>query len=232
MARIAVQYGTTDLVVTPHSNHEFAYDPERITQRMAEVCDASEGALRLYRGCDLHLSYENIEDAIANPSKYSINGKQYVLVEFSDLMILKNIVEIFARFMDAGLIPVITHPERNALLRKRIEDIAAWVEAGVSVQLTAQSITGKFGRPAQIFCRDLLDRGLAHFAASDAHDCDYRPPRLDQAFEWLAKNYGENTADLLCVRNPQATLNGDPLESAPEKPASRSGGWLRFWRKD
>src|SRR5215469_16434201 len=75
MARMAVQYGTTDLVVTPHANHDFAFDPEKITQRIAEVCDASEGALRLHRGCDLHLSFENIEDAMENPSKYSINGK-------------------------------------------------------------------------------------------------------------------------------------------------------------
>jgi len=230
MVRMAVQHGTTDLVVTPHANHEFVFDPERIAQRLAEVCDASEHALRLHRGCDLHLSFQNIEDAIVNPSKYSINGKKYLLVEFSELMIFNNTADIFSRFMQAGLRPIVTHPERNALLRRRKDQIGAWVDAGAYVQLTAQSVTGQFGKAAQNCCRDLLDRGLAHFVASDAHDCEYRPPRLDQAFAWLAKYYGEKTAELLCVINPRAVLSGDPVEALPPKPAPESRGWLRFWR--
>jgi len=226
---MAAQFGTTDLVATPHSNHEFCFDPERISHCLAELTDLCEGALRLHTGCDLHLSYENIEDAIANTSKYSINGKNYLLVEFSDLLIFKNTHEIFARFSDVGLIPIVTHPERNALLRKRIDEIAKWVvEEGAAVQVTAQSLIGKFGKPAQAFCRDLLDRGLVHFVASDAHDCEYRPPRLDQAHEWLVKNYSEQTADMLCTTNPRATLDGGLLESI--SPAAASRKWLPFWR--
>jgi protein-tyrosine phosphatase len=230
MARIAALCGTTDLVVTPHANPEYCFSPDRIAQRLAELTDLCDGALRLYTGCDLHLSYENIEDAIANPSKYSINGRNYLLVEFSDLLIFHNTGEIFARFGEVGLTPVVTHPERNALLRRRIDEIAKWVEEGAAVQVTAQSLTGKFGKPAQAFCRDLLDRGLVHFVASDGHDCEYRPPRLDQAYAWLVKNYNERTAEVLCTTNPHATLEGGSLESlSPEAPAP-SRKWLPFWR--
>ena len=230
MVRIAVQYGTTDLVVTPHANHDFCFDPERIALRIAELADACDDALRLYSGCDLHLSYENIEDAITNPAKYTINRKTYLLVEFSDLLVFHNTSEILARFGQAGMVPVITHPERNALLRKRVEDIANWVSRGARVQVTAQSLTGKFGGKARDFCRDLLDRGLVHFVASDAHDCEYRPPRMDQARDWLLKNYGEKTANILCVTNPRAAIEGEPLELLPAVAAPGSGKWLRFWR--
>ena len=55
--------------------------------------------------------------------------------------------------------PVITHPERNGLLAAARGVIASWVEQGARVQLTAQSLTGGFGRRAQDFSRELLDRG-------------------------------------------------------------------------
>ena len=230
MVRIAVQHGTTDLVVTPHANHEFSFDPDQIAQRIAEVSDACDDALRIYAGCDFHLSYENIEDAIINPSKYAINHKKYLLVEFSDLLIFHNTPDIFARLGEAGLISVITHPERNALLRKRIDDISAWVAGGATVQVTAQSLTGRFGNKARDFCRELLDRGLVHFVASDAHDCEYRPPRMDHARDWLIKNYGEKTAEVLCVTNPRCAIEGEQFQALPAVTASGSPKWLRFLR--
>ncbi len=74
------------------------------------------------------------------------------MVEFSDLLIFNNTTEIFSRLEEVGMTPVITHPERNGLLRQRIDQIAAWVEAGACVQVTAQSLLGEFGtRAARVF---------------------------------------------------------------------------------
>ncbi|HEY7338119.1 MAG TPA: CpsB/CapC family capsule biosynthesis tyrosine phosphatase [Bryobacteraceae bacterium] len=229
MLRLAAEHGTTDLVATPHASPEFSFEPDRIAERLEELSSASGGAPRLHPGCDFHLSYENIQDAIEQPAKYAIGHKNYLLVEFSDLLIFHNTAEIFARLGEAGLIPVITHPERNALLRQRADEIAQWVEAGACVQLTGQSLTGKFGRKAQEFCRCLLDRGLVHFAASDGHDCEHRPPRLDQARDWLAANYGEGAAELLCAANPRAALAGVPVESLKPEGIIRRRKWYRFW---
>jgi protein-tyrosine phosphatase len=230
MARMAAESGTTDLVATPHANLNYDFEPEIIRRRLAEIAAAAGGSLRLYSGCDFHLSYDNILRAIADPRKYTINQKCYLLVEFSDLLIFNNTSEIFARLGDAGMIPVITHPERNALLRQRIDQIAGWCETGVCVQITAQSLLGGFGRGAQDFCETLLDRRLVHFVASDGHDCERRPPRLDQAYAWLKKRYGEAVAEILCVANPRATLTGDSLEriGADMMPDPRK--WYQIWR--
>src|SRR5690349_14581386 len=187
MIRMAAEHGTTGLVATPHANLEYRFDPELIAARLAQVRAACGGALRLYTGCDFHLSYENIQDAIEHPRKYTLNQQTYLLVEFSELLIFRNTEDIFARLGEAGMIPVITHPERNGLLRQRVEEIARWVAQGARVQLTAQSLTGGFGRHAQDFSRESLDRRLAHVVASDAHDCERRPPVLDQARAWLRK---------------------------------------------
>jgi protein-tyrosine phosphatase len=230
MVRMAAEHGTTDLVATPHANLDYRFDPEQIAERIAQVEESAGGALRLYTGCDFHLSFDNIQDAIEHPRKYTIHQQRYLLVEFSELLIFKNTEEIFAHLRDAGMTPIITHPERNGLLRQRIGDIAKWVDQGARVQVTAQSLTGGFGGRATEFSRELLDRRLVHVVASDGHDCVRRPPVMDQAREWLGKKYGDALAEALCVTNPGATLSGGDmlLPNADSDYSVRK--WYKFWR--
>jgi protein-tyrosine phosphatase len=230
MVRMAAEHGTTDLVATPHANLAYRFDPPRIAERMALLREAAGGALRLYTGCDFHLNFENIQDAIDHPRKYTINQQSYLLVEFSELLIFKNTDEIFARLGDAGMTPVITHPERNGLLRQRADVIAKWVEGGARVQLTAQSLTGGFGRNAKEFSRELLDRRLVHVVASDGHDCERRPPVMDQARGWLRSEYGEALAAALCVSNPRAALSGEAMVLPDSGTESSVRKWYQFWR--
>jgi len=230
MVRMAAETGTTDLVATPHANLNYTFEPELIRERLAEITAASGTQVRLYSGCDFHLSYDNILRAVEDPQKYTINQSCYLLVEFSDLIIFNNTSEIFARLQEAGMIPIITHPERNPLLRQRIDQIAKWIEDGVCVQVTAQSVLGGFGRSAQEFSETLLDRYLVHFLASDGHDCQRRPPRLDDAYKLLAERRGESIAEILCVRNPRATLTGNRLESIAPDDLPEPRKWYQLWR--
>jgi protein-tyrosine phosphatase len=230
MVRMAAAHGTTDLVATPHADLTYKYDPERIARALAEVEAGSEGVLRLHTGCDFHLSYDNLQDAVAHPRKYTIAQKNHLLVEFSDLLIFRNTPEIFGRLLDAGMIPVITHPERNGLLRQRMEEIAKWVEEGARVQVTAQSLTGGFGRRAREFSISLLDRELVHVIASDGHDCEYRPPVMDAAYSWLVERYGGDLAESLCVGNPGAALRGEQMSLPKRNESSPARKWYQVWR--
>ena len=74
---------------------------------------------------------------------------------------------------------MVTHPERNILLRTQIERLRSWVENGCLVQITAQSLLGGFGRTARHIAIQLLQWNLVHFVASDAHDTKHRPPTLN-----------------------------------------------------
>ena len=230
MVRMAAEHGTTDLVATPHANLQFKFDTQRIADRMAQLREAAGGALRLYTGCDFHLSFDNIQDSIDHPRKYTINQQRYLLVEFSELLIFKNTEYIFARLRYAGMTPIITHPERNGLLRQRLENIARWVDQGARVQVTAQSLKGTFGRKAQDFSRELLDRRLVHVIASDGHDCERRPPVMDEARAWLEKKYGGVLADALCVTNPAAALCGDDMYLPNADSQFPVRKWYEFWR--
>ena len=236
MVALAAAAGTTDLVATPHASPRYKYDPALARERLDGIRAALDNEsgpgirpnVRLHSGCDFHLSYDNIQDALANPAKYTINGGRYLLVEFSELLIFRNTADIFARMIEAGMAPIVTHPERNPLLCQRIDELAAWCEAGAFLQVTAQSFLGRFGKRAAAFSHTLIERGLVHFVASDGHDLVHRPPRLDEVFQWLKRRYGQELAELLCVENPRAVLTGDSV-SLPEPPEV-SRKWYQIWR--
>lgn len=229
MLRMAAETGTTDIVATPHADLEYQFSPDLVRQRVEELTGATGGVPRIYEGCDFHLTFDNIQDAVANPTKYTINHKSYLMVEFSDMIIFQNTGEIFDRMLAAGIVPVITHPERNQLLQQRIGRLERWVGGGCLIQLTAQSLLGRFGKTARQFSLELLDRGLVHFVASDAHDTKHRPPVLDDAYRWTAGHYNQGLAERLFVANPRAALEGLPLPEAVEETACKTRPWYRFW---
>jgi len=228
MVRLAAATGTTDIVATPHANLEYSYDPELAGRKIDELRDASGGVLRIHSGCDFHLHYDNIQDALAHPAKYAVNQKNYVLVEFSELLITTTTDEVFHRMRLAGMIPIVTHPERNSLLQRRIGQLEVWARDGCLMQVTALSLLGGFGKHAKQFSEELMKRGLVHIVASDAHDTKHRPPCLDEAFRYVSKKYGARRAELLFVVNPGAVIAGEPVEEfEPGEPPVRK--WYRFW---
>lgn len=230
MVRLAAEAGTTDLVASPHSDLQFAFDPVLAESKIAELSLACEGVVRIHYGCDFHLHYENVQDALANPSKYAVNHKRYVLVELSELLLVKTTDEVLERMRSAGMIPIITHPERNTVLQHRIEKLESWAADGCCVQVTAQSLLGRFGRKARAFSVELLKRGLVHFVASDGHDCKNRPPRLDYAFGWVRDEFGAATAERLFTSNPAAVLAGEPLPPADLEAEGTPRKWWQPWK--
>jgi protein-tyrosine phosphatase len=230
MARLAAEHGTTDIVASPHCDFQHSFDPAVVEAGIEELNQACAGALRIHYGCDFHLHYENVQDAVAHPAKYAVNHKRYLLVELSDLLAIRGTEEALRQLVAARLFVIITHPERNGILRRQLGVLASWVEEGIFLQVTAQSLFGVFGRNAKSCAVELLRRGLVHFVASDGHDLRRRPPRLDQAFEWVSKELGEATATRLFVEHPAAVLSGEPISAGrlPVNPARRH--WWSFWR--
>ncbi len=234
MLAIARDSGTTVLVASPHADTQYRYDPGNVDRLLDQARAAAPDGLRLVRGCDFHLMYDNVEDAILNPTRYTLGGCSYLLMELSDLVIFPNTGLLWSRLEEAGMKIILTHPERNPLLRQRLPLIEEWVSEGRCMQLTASSLLGGFGPKAHAFSRTLLDRGLAHFVASDAHDTKARPPRLDLAFQWLSDNYSPRLAQLLCVDHPLAAVEGRPLDLSsfpPANPRPAAGIWSRMFKR-
>lgn len=230
MLRLAAECGTTDIVATPHSDLNFTYDRNLVEQRIADLAGEISQP-RIHRGCDFHLSFDNVQRALADPAYFTIGGRNHLLVEFADTLIPPTTEEIFRQFAARGIVPVITHPERNPILQNSIDRLMAWVESGCLLQVTAQSLTERFGKAAQRTAWELLRRGMVHVIASDAHDTEHRPPRLDLAHEILVREMGEDAARLLLVENPGAIVSGEKVWMAAQGTVkSLRKSWFQFWK--
>jgi len=231
MVRMAADAGTTDIVATPHADLQYKFQPAVIDERIAALQAELGGAIRIHRGCDFHLAYDNIQDALAHPTKYTINHKQYLLVEFSEMTIFPTTTEMFERLLTARMVPIITHPERNSLLRQRVAELSKWAQMGCLLQITGGSFLGNFGDRAKTWSDAMMARGLVHVVASDGHDLEHRPPVLDEVRDYLAKKYSAEAAERLTASNPGAIIQGLEL---PISESSYSGGgskkWYQFWR--
>jgi protein-tyrosine phosphatase len=216
MCRMAAADGVTHMVATPHCNDRYHYDHEYLTSCVQRLQEMAGSTLQLSLGCDFHLSYDNLQSLLAQPQRYTIAGGNYLLVELSDYSIPARIGDWFLRLGDQGLTPIITHPERNAILRQTPQRVLEFVELGCAVQITANALTGFWGHRVARVAHWLLERDAVHVIASDAHDTKHRTPILSQAQAAVAEIAGEEVARALVEENPRAILNGQPLHYSPK----------------
>jgi protein-tyrosine phosphatase len=138
------------------------------------------------------------------------------------MFVTNQIDAVIGKMLPAGIVPIITHPERNFALQQRLVALNRWVDAGCLLQVTAQSLLGRFGSKSRRFAELLLKKNLVHVIASDAHDPTNRPPRLDLAFDYVAENYTLELARRLFVENPEKVLDGEPI-SGDDLSATEAG---------
>lgn len=215
-AEAAAADGITHIVATPHANDTWEFNPEKNRERLEAIRERIGDDVQLGLGCDFHLSYENIEEALKHPSKFTINHGKYLLVEFADFMIPQSIGDTFYEFSVRNVRPIITHPERNPILQKEPERMVDWLRTGCLVQITSASLGGRFGKRAQSMAWTLLERNWVHFIATDAHNLEGRRPALRPAYAGVEKRFGTETAERLCVENPRAAFNNESLPPQPE----------------
>lgn len=235
MCRAAAADGIETIVATPHckpGTYEFT------GAGILEAVDILSGELkkqgldiRILPGAEVTVSPEMY--ASLKPGGYlAINRGRYFLAEFSPLSVPTRWDAFLLSFLDAGMTPIIAHPERNAWFINHPEALAAAVHSGILVQITAMSITGGFGPEARDFSVSLLRQNLVHAIASDGHSADIRPPQLAEAVALAADVVGRERAEALVTAIPRAIIdnqpipNLDPVEYAPQTRLQRRS-WLQ-----
>jgi protein-tyrosine phosphatase len=188
LARLAVRDGTRTVVATPHIRREFLADPSEVRPRVAELQDRlrAEGIpLSVLPGGELDgemvgsLSQDQLDQIAVGP-----NGARWLLLE-APFDGLEGVVDAAAELRTRGFGVVLAHPERAAgVLAGGCRILRARLAAGCVAQVSVSSLTGAHGHEAQVSGWALLDSGLAHVLASDAHS-SRRAPCLEAGIDRL-----------------------------------------------
>jgi protein-tyrosine phosphatase len=228
MARMHVAAGVDTVAATPHVSWSQRTAPETIARGVSELRAALAAAhipLNVVGGAEI-----DVQQAAELPDEQlralALGGGPWLLVE-APLQQSALIEPIVGDLLARGHAVLLAHPERSPVLHRNPAVLERMVQRGVRTQITASSLGGRFGRTVQRFTEHLLDEGLAHVVASDAHDVRGRPPGIREA---LVAAGLDDLAPLLTEDVPGAILRGEPLPLVPPRPArrrSRLRGLLR-----
>lgn len=215
VARRAVADGVTAMAATPHVRGDYPTTAEQMERGVAELREdfaREQISLEVLHGGELDL--ERMEHLDADElGRFSLaQGKRYLLIEFPDygwpFALEATAYSLAAR----GLTPIFAHPERNSEVQARPEIVAALVDAGGAIQVTAATLDGRLGRASRGAAKQLLELGLVHMIASDAHTPQIREAGLAAA----AATVGDpGLARYLTLDAPAAVVAGERLPSAP-----------------
>ena len=214
MAQAFVADGVSVVACTPHILPGLYQNSgpqiREATSSLQQVLDREGVSLRLVSGADNHVSPSFVAELKAG-HLLSLSDTRYVLVEPPHHVAPPRMEELFFSLLVAGYVPILTHPERLTWIESHYDVMQRLAQGGVWMQLTAGSILGGFGRRARYWSERMLDEGLAHILATDAHDTRRRPPNLGAGRAAVADRVGEAEAEHLVVTRPTGVLtNADP----------------------
>jgi protein-tyrosine phosphatase len=223
IAYAAVEDGITAIAGTPHVRDDYATTPEAMESAVAILRAALEEAripLQVLTGGEIAID----RLGLLSPDelrRFGLGGNpRYVLVETPYYGWPAALADGLFALLSAGITPVLAHPERNAEVQSRPRRIVPFVRAGALAQVTAASVDGRIGRRAQLCGLHLIDEGLAHLIASDAHHASVRAVGMATAANAVGD---EALADWLTRDVPAAIVDDRPL---PPRPRGGSRGGL------
>ena len=224
MARLAVSDGISVTACTPHILPGiYNNDGPTICAAVKELQSAldREGIrLVLTTGADAHIA-PDLLDGLRSGKVLSLGGSRYFLLEPPRSVPPPRFEAHLFSLVSAGYVPVITHPERLGWRDSDYGIFERVVRLGAWMQLTAASLLGQFGRRAKTLSERMLEDGLVHIIASDAHNTSNRRPLLSEAFETAAERIGKEAAlDLVSTRPVGILRNVCPSKLPPPVPRS------------
>jgi protein-tyrosine phosphatase len=243
MLRASARSGVGDVIATPHQ-HPVRYPNEAAALReahaslleaRAERVAAGEDLPRVHLGAEVHLD-EGLVARLREGRLLSLAAGPWVLLELPDVFPTAAAEQALYELQVAGFRVVLAHPERVGQLARRPRLIELLVERGALCQVTAHSVSGRFGPDCRELTERLLRAGLVHLVASDGHDLERRPCGLREALDAVRATFGEAEARRLFETAPRALLEGRGVDAPParslepdEQPglAGRLGRWLR-----
>jgi protein-tyrosine phosphatase len=191
LAEDAFAHGTSVLYATPHVSPALPLTVERkraIQQTFTKLRDRVPLELRL--GYELTPMPSLLEE---DPRRYVLDQTEHVLVEIPFVGAADLFVAVGEWIEQAGLRPIVAHPERTQAVLTNPGFADELAERGWLLQVNASSLLGRHTDEMEREGWRLVDDGLAGIVASDGHRAT-RPMLLDEAYELTRARVGEERA--------------------------------------
>jgi protein-tyrosine phosphatase len=219
LVRLAHADGVRTIVATPHiregrwQNNRGGIST-RLEELRAEVAKAGI-PVEVVLGAEVYFAYGIAQAIREGAFPTYADGRRYMLLELSSYAMPRQVQELVFELRTAGVTPVIAHPERNLQLMENLDQLEHLLRMGAVAQVTAMSVTGRFGREAKKAANLLFDRDMVHAVASDGHHPKSRPTLLAEAFKQVSARWGEARAREVFIENPRRIVAGEDLEPRP-----------------
>lgn len=214
MARKAISQGITHLMCTPHHNNGKYNNPaDKIIQDVAALqqeLDQRGLDLTLLEGQEVRLTEYLLTAIKREEILFTDLDNTYLLIEFPTNEIPIYAEQVFYHLLSQGHVPVIVHPERNAVFREEPNRLVSFLEMGTLTQLTAPSIVGIFGSEIQKTARLMLEHQMLYMVASDAHNLRHRTFLMKEAYEEIQKIGGREMVAAM-QQMAKDLVNGDSV---------------------
>lgn len=222
MARMAAEDGIRVTACTPHIypglyENQLSGIRKAVEQLRPQLAEAGI-SMALVTGADVHLTPDLLAGLKAGRVA-TINNTRYLLLEPPHHVAPPRFEDSVFELAAAGYIPVITHPERLSWIESHYEVFERLAQRGSWMQITAGSVTGRFGRRPRYWAEKMLDRGYVHILATDSHGVDRRPPLLAEGVQAAERWLGKEEAQRLVVERPKAILSNISPELVTPVPA-------------
>jgi len=221
LLRGAAAAGTRTVAATPHVSAAYPrtraeHVHEGVGSLQAEA-DAAGIDVRLLAGAELDLMHREVLRDDELPGLRLGDGP-YTLAELP-FTATAQFAEMLLGLHHDVQPALLAHPERCRAFHEDPDLLGRLVGQGMLAQVTAASIAGSYGSTVQRCAWTMLEQGLVHVIASDAHDVVGRPPLLREPLQ--AAGLDEVIATL-CEQNPAAILAGERPQPAPRVSPPRS----------
>ncbi|MGG0485203.1 CpsB/CapC family capsule biosynthesis tyrosine phosphatase [Priestia aryabhattai] len=221
MAKQAVSEGIHTIVATPHhQNGKYINEKKEIIQRVERLNAyllQERIPLTILPGQESRIYGDIIKD-YHNGKILTLNQTdKYIFMELPSSQVPNFTEKLVYDIQSEGLTPIIVHPERNSRFIEEPDILYNLVNKGVLTQITASSLTGRFGKKIKKFSMDLIQANLTHMIASDAHNLSGRNFYMQAASAWIVSEYG---MDMLCMfyENAEAIVKGQKcFKDTPDK---------------
>ena len=229
MCRIAQADSTHGIIATPHYIHGvIKNNSDIINAKVVELnryVKENNIDVELYPGCEVFI-FPELPQLVREGYIGTLNNSRYVLIELPMNSIPEYTNNVIYQLRLDEFIPIIAHPERNAVIYKNPDKLCDLISRGALSQVNATSLSGLFGKSMRDKAIELLRHKMVHFIASDAHDAKDRLPKLSSAIDVIEKEIGPE-ALLKVIKNGEAIFENQPIFS--EDPINISKNYnIRF----